>query len=546
MASSLTAEVRAIWLVWSRQQLSRYRFWLQIAGFDIRDLSWASPFLLIYILIFLAIWAFAMLALMANGTAGLLQAITPASPSAGAMILLTIFLCAWGLYELYRASRRSPFVFSPEDALLLCETPVNRRAVALASFAARWVEITLPFGLAVLVLESGVVGLQVGAKLEARDLARYAVDGLRGLSLVIPWQTAALALAWAAGAYRLQRDRERRAWRWAAPLAVLVVGLLLVLTRQNAAVGQLAQALFWPFALPLRAAFGQAAWPPAMLSALMFGAFGMSALVLAAGPLNLSRAAQETSSLAARQQARFGGAVRYANELAREERLGAGRASAKWPNRPGMRSVTRKDVVQSRRDVTVGSVGVWLMMLSLSMGAALTPEWGTRVALAAFWIILVGGQATSRLKSDLARWWMWHQLPLSSWRLILAEMVRPVAMSMVVTWLGLVAGTVLAGHGPLAVVAFVPTAVVSVACAAAFAVLRQCRRDSLLAEQVPDSSELSFILGLMATAVPFAIVVGAARADLPLGAGVTVAVLVSLACAYGLWRIAVDAHGRIA
>jgi hypothetical protein len=546
MASSLFPELRAIWLVWSRQQLARYRFWLQLAGFDTRDLSWSSPFYLIYVLIFMAGWAFAMLALMANGTAGLLLALTPASPERGALAMLAVALVGWTLYELFRSSRRSPFVFTPEDGLLLCQTPVSRRAVALAWFAARWLVTALPFAVGVLVLESGVVGLQVGARLDAGDLVRYMHDGLRGLSLVIPWQTAMLALAWAAGAHRLQRDRDRPAWRWVAPFAVLLLGLGLVWSRQNATVSRWAQTVLWPFILPLRAALGQAPWGLAMVVVVLLAAVGVSALLLAAGSLNLSRAAQETSRVAARQQARLFGLSGRANELAREDRLGSGRAAARWPSRPGMWAVLRKDVLQARRDFTLGSVPSWLLVLSLSLGAALTPEWGTRVALAAFWILAVGGQTTARLRSDLARWWMWQQLPLSSSRLLFAEMARSVAAAIALTWLGLGAGGALAGRAPVAAMLFVPTAVASIACAAVYAVLRPCRDDTLLVEQVPQSTEVGLLLGLLCTAVPFGIVAGVARQQWPVWPGVAVALLVSLACANGVWRLAVRAHQRIA
>jgi len=166
-----------------------------------------------------------MLALLANWTSRLLQSLAPTSPDAGAVILVTIGLSGWALWELYQSSRRSPLVFSPEDALLLCQTPASRQLIALAWFAARWLEVALPGGLVVLVLESGVVGLAIRGELEMSDLLRYALAGLRGLSLVIPWQTAMLALAWAVGAHRLQGDRDRRAWRWAAPLAALLLGM---------------------------------------------------------------------------------------------------------------------------------------------------------------------------------------------------------------------------------------------------------------------------------------------------------------------------------
>lgn len=546
MAFSRVTEWRAIRLVWSRQWLARYEPWLQLFGFGFGEWSRTRWFYLAYLLLFMAAWAFAMLALLANWTSRLLQSLAPTSPDAGAVILVTIGLSGWALWELYQSSRRSPFVFSPEDALLLCQTPASRQLIALAWFAARWLEVALPGGLVVLVLESGVVGLAIRGELEMSDLLRYALAGLRGLSLVIPWQTAMLALAWAVGAHRLQGDRDRRAWRWAAPLAALLLGMGLLWSGGDSRVSEIGQTLLWPFLVPLWAAFGQAAWLPAMLAAVVLAASGVCALALAANRLNLSRAAQETSRLAAQQQARRGGAIGFAYELARQDRLGPGHAPTRWPMGPGVGAVTWKDVVQSTRVFTLGALGPWLFLLSVSSGAALAPEWGSRVALATFWILLVGQQATFRLKSDLTRWWLWQQLPLPSGQLFLAEMAWPVAAAVFVTWLGLGAGSILAGRGFPPAMWLVPTAVSSVACAAVFAVLQQCHSDKLLADQVPDASQLAFILGLLCTAVPFGVAALFAHQHWPTWVGIGIALLFSLACTNGFWRLAVRIYGRIA
>lgn len=545
MAASSVTERRAIWLVWSRQLLARYAFWLQLVGLDSRDRSWAHRFYLVYLVLFMAGWAFAMMALLAHGTAQLLQFLAPASPDTSALLLLTIALSGWVLYELYRSSRRSPFVFSPEDALLLCQTPASRQVIALAWFAARWLEVALPCGLAVLVLESGVVGLTVGSQLQASDLHRYALAGLRGLSLVIPWQTAMLALVWAAGAHRLQGDRDRPAWRWAAPLAALLLGAGIVWSRHNSAVRWLGSRLLWPLVVPLRAAFGQAAWLPAMLVALVLAALGLGALVVAAARLNLSRAAQETGSLAAQQRAHRGGAAALAHDMARRDRLGSAHASATWPIGPGVPAVMWKAVVQSTRGLTFESFGPWLLMLFAGLGVVLAPDWGARVVSAAFWILMIGQQSTARLKSDLSRWWLWQQLPLPGARLLLAEIAPAASASVVVTWLGLAIGCALAGHGITPAVWLVPTAVASIACAAVLAVLRQCHHDTLLAEQVPDAGELAFVLGLLCIAAPFGIAALFARQQWPMWAGIGLALLMSLACIIGLWRLALKTYSRI-
>ena len=48
-----------------------------------------------------------------------------------ALGLAEISLAGWTLYSLWRASRRSPFVFTEEDAHLVCQTPVSRAGVVV-------------------------------------------------------------------------------------------------------------------------------------------------------------------------------------------------------------------------------------------------------------------------------------------------------------------------------------------------------------------------------------------------------------------------------
>jgi len=171
---------------------------------------------------------------------------------------------------------------------------------------------------------------------------------------------------------------------------------------------------------------------------------------------------------------------------------------------------------------------------------------GSRVALATLWILMVGKQATSRLKSDLTRWWLWRQLPLPGGQLLAAEMACPVAAALFVTWLGLGAGGILAGRGLPAAIWLVPTAVASVASAAVFAVLRQGHSDKLLAGQAPDAGELAFILGLLGTAVPFGVVALFARQHGPAWVGIGMALILGLACTIAFWRLAVRTQSRIA
>ena len=70
-------------------------------------------------------------------------------------------------------------------------------------------------------LQDAALGSAVGVE----HTPRYVLAGLRVLSVVVPVQWGLMALAWAWGVLRLERDRVRR-WWWLGPVAL---GLALVL-----------------------------------------------------------------------------------------------------------------------------------------------------------------------------------------------------------------------------------------------------------------------------------------------------------------------------
>jgi hypothetical protein len=118
-----------VWLVRSRQMITRFRFWLILSGYNPRDHSVTHKIYLVYASIFWSIWIFAVLALAANGMAGILQSLSPGHPVDTAVLLEAISLFGWALYSAYSAARRSPIVFSEDDAYLICQTPVDRRQI---------------------------------------------------------------------------------------------------------------------------------------------------------------------------------------------------------------------------------------------------------------------------------------------------------------------------------------------------------------------------------------------------------------------------------
>lgn len=120
-------------------------FWLALIGYDSRDRSLSHRIYLVYASIIMSLWGFAMLSLVAGAAATGLTGTGIGSTNQAAAGLSLLVLVVWFLYQLWQVSRRSPFVFSEEDAHLMCQTPVRRSFVAVSWFAGDWFLQALPF-----------------------------------------------------------------------------------------------------------------------------------------------------------------------------------------------------------------------------------------------------------------------------------------------------------------------------------------------------------------------------------------------------------------
>ena len=137
--------MNAVWMVRSRQLASQMRFWVALVGYNPKDRSIGQNIYLVYLVVFFSLWGFAVLALLADLGAGVLILFKGFSPTWTAILIITIVLLVDAFIKGYRASKRSPFIFSDEDAALICQTPVDRRQVALAWMVTDWLVATWPF-----------------------------------------------------------------------------------------------------------------------------------------------------------------------------------------------------------------------------------------------------------------------------------------------------------------------------------------------------------------------------------------------------------------
>ncbi len=503
-----------VWTLYARRLGQRLGYWLSALGFNWRDQSTSNRLYLLYFLGFWMLWAVMAFTLVGGWIAailGLFQAtITPAAIALG---LAEISLAGWGLFSLWRASRRSPFVFTEEDAHLVAQTPVSRAAVALALFLLNWYEAAFPFAVGTVAICFGVVQAHVGSEITPAQIAEFFTYPLQGLSLVLPLHFALQAGAWAVGALRLRGRRAAPIYAWAAPLVALVLALTaLAPSLFGAPVNAwfsrlLEQGLLWPLRAALATAFlPGSAWLLGAGVALMLAALGGGALWAAAQRLSFNRAAQETAMQATLQQARRFGRADLSSALALRQRLGAGHAPSPWLARPGAWVLLAKTLLQAVRALSFSQIVNWLYIGGLSVGVLTAPSTVVRLLVGALWVLAVSGATTARLRSDLANWWLLRQLPIPAQRLFLAEAALPWAVTVLVGEAAVALTPALDVSQRLLMGAALPLLVGSVAFAAGADVLRQAHVRTLMVpalttENVPHPGVWGLLQGLASVAL---------------------------------------------
>jgi hypothetical protein len=502
---------RPIWTLYTRRFGQRLGYWLSALGLNWRDQSTSNRLYMLYFFGFWAIWAVAVFALLGGWLAALLVFIPGVQPPQVALGLAELSLVGWTVYSLWRASRRSPFVFTEEDAHLVCQTPVNRSGVALALFLLNWYEIAVLFAFGTIAVCFGVVQAAHTGPFAPERLIDYLTYSLQGLSLVLPLHLGLQALTWTVGALRLRGRADYPLLRWSAPaLAALLLLTPLTLPATLAPLLRLLQQPWlWPLNLALGAGFvigGGGAWLLAALAALVFAALGLAALLAATRRLSFSRAAQETTMQAMLQGARRFGRGDLAEAIQTRQRLGSGRKPSELLSRPGAWVMLAKSLIQFGRGFSLNQVVSWLYIAGLSVAALTAPNIFVQLLVGALWVLAVGNAATARLRSDLANWWVLRLLPLPAQQLFLAEVAVPWGIIVLLGEAAIVVVPGLALAFRLVMLIMLPLLAGSVALAAGADILRQAHVRTLMVpalttENVPQPGLWGLLQGLVSVAI---------------------------------------------
>jgi uncharacterized membrane protein len=492
--------VKAIQLVRIRELAARMRFWTAIVGYDPRDHSVSHRLYLGYIVIFFSLWGFSVLTLLAEGGTWVLSFFGGLPPGQAAVFILMVGLLLDADLRGYKACRRSPFVFSEEDAVLICQTPVDRRKVALAWLLGDWLPACLPFVVLAVVLRFSSLQLADQGAFLWSYLPRYWLAAFRITAIILPLHLAFMSSGYTLGSLRLRMDKDLPNLGW-IPIGFALIMVSLYFTNK----GFLGISLL-PVNYPLAAGFSSDNWLVGFLLALILALTGLLVLYYASPKLNLSRAAQESSSRGAIRQAFIYGDGRVTERMRIRNRLGVQHSPTRLAGLAGAWSLVWKDAVISLRSIDFGKLLAWVGIFGLSMGMVVAPDWGTRFWSFIIWCLLIERRGTERLRSDLELWVISRQLPFSGQAAIVAELVVPALAAVLLTWLAVGFGALLGYSPQYAFTLVAPVAIITIVLAAVLDILQKCHASDLLTGQVAEPGAGGLILGGLLAGIPMGIV----------------------------------------
>jgi len=532
-------------MIRSKQVLSSINYWLAIVGYNSHDRSALTRVYLFYLVAFFSAWTLVVMFfvsdLMANTLSPFLAsqgiAFTDIVPTIG-----TLLLFLWSLFSIHKATNRSPIVFSEDDAHLLCQTPADRRFVTLTWFFGEWSSSVLLILAVAATVGFALLELDINNGIKIMSIGHLTSAALMPLCIIIPLHLGLFALVWVIGAYRLQRDAKRiKVMRLLRIIAVILAATLFVLMLGNILFPSfftIFQPLLSFLTLPIYTAFLGGAWGLVLTGIIVLMILSLTILWRISDSLNLSRAAQETHHFQAQRVAFRIGDFDRVSEMKDRERLGSMHVPSKIPAFPGVWMVTWKDVVQSLRTLTISRLWSWLVILfltiSLTIAGALLKDRASLFVLVVYWVLLVGQQTSARFKKDLGSWWLANSLPLSGRRIILHDVVRPVFITIALTWIALWMSSLLGLSISPIVVCSVPFVVAGISFSAVFDMLRQADVSRLLVGRPPDFGLVGLVFSMFFIAIPTAIYFMIEQYSLSPVAGMLAIVLAGVSLAISL------------
>lgn len=498
--------MKAIHWIRSRQEERELAYWLSLVSFDHHDRSINNRIYLLYLVLFFSVWIFVTLTFFASGGSVILRLLNPDNPISAAVAIEIVIVGIWNTISLRQSLKRSPVVFSEQDATLICQMPVNPRRVILRWIFMPWVKSVVPLSLLASLLGFSLAEI-VFPGAGVNRLPEYAWYGFRALLAVIPIHSGLFVLQWLAGILVMQKSHDRHYLTW----FFVSISIFIILFSFNLAQNLVQAVQFsWnnPAILllyPFLSGFGQGnTWVALSISIFMAGIL-LGILYLASGKFNLGQAAEETSSFHTMSSARQYGFNALSQQLRKKQKLGMTRSPSRLPALEGEKALIWKDLLQSQRSFELLSLSNWVAILGLMISIAILPDLSSRAFLFTIWVITVGKVSVLRLRSDLSCWAFVRQIPFSHKEFLKYDLLSSFVLAGFLSIVGLFIGSVISGN-PFEILAFmIPGIIASVAGMSAADVIRRSRGDLLIDGLVADIGAGGIISGLLLAGLPYTI-----------------------------------------
>lgn len=511
-----SADRRAVLTIRSKQVISSFGYWLTIVSYDIRDRSALAYIYLLYLIVFFSAWflivMFWLSDILANAIAPILDyqgiAFAGLVPNIG-----TLLFVLWCLYLIYKATIRSPLIFSKDDAYLLCQTPADRRFITLTWLFGEWLSKIVFISGATFVFGFALLDLDINHVIRMLTLGNLAVAALKPLVIIIPIHLGLFAVVWIIGVYRLKGDTKRSViMRSIRVLASIMGGSFFAISTGSI----LNYSFFTPFqplleflSFPLVSAFLGGSWLLVLVISIGLMTICLAVLWKISDKVNLSRSAQETHHFQAQQVAFKLGDFDRINEMNDRKRLGSSHLPSKLPSVSGAWVLTRKNIIQSLRTLSVLRIWSWLnillLMSSMIIVGGLLKDGSFLFILIFSWTVSVSKKTSARFRKDLGNWWLLHSLPLPPRRIILHDIVPSVSVTIFLTWLTLwIINNLGLAINPI-IVCSVPFVITGISFSSVFDMLRQSNSNMLLEGRPPDFGLVGLILSFICIGIPISI-----------------------------------------
>ena len=527
--------MKAIHWLRSKQEENELGYLLSFVAYDQQDHSLINKFYLLYLVIFFFFWFMTVFFFFAKVGGMALSLLNSNQAANTAVTIIWFVLACWNLFGLFKSSKRSPVIFSETDQVLVCQTPVNRRALVIRWLWMPWFKNALLFWVLALVLGFSTAELYYSGAESADAIFNYVGFGLRALLQIIPIHLAFYAFQWSVGVLRLRKNDQKN---WiifpAIALGLIPLGILI----SNNAFYSLYSST--PLNLFINPDYINGTASSTLLLGNLSALLMLVLLFSVSRHFNLNRAAQETSELELLTTAAKYGFTDLVEQRRLQNRLSSKRKFTLPARHKGSAALNWKNRIQATRGWNWKQILPLVTIFSITMGLPLVPGFLSKLLVVFFMVQQIGPIMTQRIRSDLACWSILQQLPIRKSKILIRDLVSSLPLLFAVGLLGLAFSALISKTFSLTFLFILPGLLTTIGFTAAIDILRKSKSDLLINGNVPSVGTQGIILGVIGTAIP--IWLASTFTGL---IGMLISTLISLAITWICYKIAVISFKNI-